>query len=637
MKNKSYYLIFRHQKIVLVGICLFLFALPLIAVTPSEQQNISNRALAATLSFPTSPPAQICGNSSILGGGPATPPAGAIIVPAGDNSGFNLNLPAGATFWFAPGVHTLGNTAGNQIIPPDNSTYIGAPGAVLDGQNINSFAFTQHGRNVRIAYLEIRNFAAPRNNGVVNHDSGKGWTIENNWIHHNKGGGAHVGTNGVLRYNCLADNGQYGFQAIGAYDEVGGSNVTIDHNEVARNNTDDWENYVFPDGSVGCGCTGGAKFWLVNGATVTNNWVHDNASVGLWFDVNNQGVVVENNLIENQFAEGLFLEQGYDARVRYNNFKRNTIGKGRKFQSRGDTFPIGSLYVSESGSPAGYGLKTVPMVISDNNFEDNWGGVTLWENPNRYSGANGNWAGTIKIGAALNDASQCKSGTPNVIPDSVGDKYRCRWSTENVIVENNDFRINKAAVGAGCEGGNFCGINGIFSITGSLPEFSGYAIPWRITFQQGNIFRNNRYVGDWRFAGFEPVRFDGARVTWQDWTAPAPPVPSVFTNDNRPTTFGQDAGSTYSLMPPAALVTVGGRVTKQNGSVIKNAQVTMTDSQGAVKTAITDSSGYYRFANVRAEQSYTFSASYRNVQFAQSPRTLLVTGENLGINFIATH
>ena len=52
-----------------------------------------------------STPTQVCGNSQVLNG-PATAPAGAITVPAGNNSNVNFKT-AGATYWFAPGVHTL--------------------------------------------------------------------------------------------------------------------------------------------------------------------------------------------------------------------------------------------------------------------------------------------------------------------------------------------------------------------------------------------------------------------------------------------------------------------------------------------------------------------------------------------------
>ena len=244
---------------------------------------------AAQSTWPTTPPAAICGNTQLLSG-PAAPPPGAIVVPAGPNNGTNWNQP-GATFWFAPGVHTLGDDLYGQIIPGDDTTFIGAPGAVIDGRNLNLRAFTQRARNVTIRYLEIRNFgtgASNNNQGVVNHDAGFGWTIEYNYVHDNDGAGVFIGSGNTVRYNCLKDNGQYGFSA---YHEHGVTNVVLDHNEIVGNNRDNWEVL-----NPGCGCTGGGKFWDTRAAVITNNWVHDNLGPGLWADHNNAEFLFEGNL-----------------------------------------------------------------------------------------------------------------------------------------------------------------------------------------------------------------------------------------------------------------------------------------------------------------------------------------------------
>ena len=65
-----------------------------------------------------------------------------VTVPAGNNSNLSLDSP-NTTYWFAPGTHTLGNGEYNQIIPANGDTYMGGPGAVIDGQNLNDYAFTQ--------------------------------------------------------------------------------------------------------------------------------------------------------------------------------------------------------------------------------------------------------------------------------------------------------------------------------------------------------------------------------------------------------------------------------------------------------------------------------------------------------------
>src|SRR5690242_15863681 len=121
-------------------------------------------------SAPSDPPAQICGNSAMLNG-PSSPPAGAVTVPAGDDSGFeaSFNLDPNTTYWFAPGVHTLGSGEFSQIQPREGDTFIGAPGAILSGQGQNDSAFAMDAPNVTIEYLTIQDFTPPGSQGAVNH------------------------------------------------------------------------------------------------------------------------------------------------------------------------------------------------------------------------------------------------------------------------------------------------------------------------------------------------------------------------------------------------------------------------------------------------------------------------------------
>jgi hypothetical protein len=237
-------------------------------------------------------------------------------------------------------------------------------------------------------------------------------------------------------------------------------------------------------------------------------------------------------------------EAGYDFQIRNNNFVRNALVNCKPADSNCHGFPAGAIYISESGSPTGYGIKYVPSTISNNNFDNNWGGVILWENSDRYSGSSAHThvSGTIKIGDLYHD-TLC-DGPNDTIPAAIGDKYKCRWSTENVTVENNIFRIDKNAVG--CTGDSWCGLQAIFSNASTYPMFPGFEIGWRITFQQGNIFRNNTYKGDWRFAGWEMSN----NSTWTQWRAASPTVPANKSDYSlRPTTFGQDAGSTLTTTP----------------------------------------------------------------------------------------
>ena len=63
-------------------------------------------AQASGPSAPTAPPVRVCGNKADLTG-PAAPPKGAVRVQAGNNASVDFGRPD-TTYWFAPGVHTLG-------------------------------------------------------------------------------------------------------------------------------------------------------------------------------------------------------------------------------------------------------------------------------------------------------------------------------------------------------------------------------------------------------------------------------------------------------------------------------------------------------------------------------------------------
>ena len=159
---------------------------------------------------------------------------------------------------------------------------------------------------------------------MVNHDSGDGWLIENTTIENNAGAGLMAGAGQVVRHSCLRNNGQYGLNAYQAGDGITG--LVLDGNEITGNNTGDWEAKV-----PGCGCSGGAKFWAVNGADISGNWVHGNHGAGLWADTNNNDFLVEGNLFEANDAEALFYETSYNLVLRGNTFRGNTLVQGRAF------------------------------------------------------------------------------------------------------------------------------------------------------------------------------------------------------------------------------------------------------------------------------------------------------------------
>lgn len=468
-------------------------------------------------------PAGVCGSSSLEG--PSTPPPGAVTVPAGALSG-SLDAPD-TTYYFAPGTHTIGSSLYSQIDVGHDDTYLGAPGAVISGQGINAYAFegtSASATGVTVEYLTITRFASPNGNGAVAVNTEPDWTIENDTISHDStGAGLMIGTGYVVTGNCLEDNGEYGFDAFTTHDPSGltggPSKVTMTGNEIVGNGN--------AAEAPGCGCSGGGKFWEVDGATISGNLVLDNGGgAGMWADTNNVGFDVTGNIFQGNAGPGWEEEISYNFVISANSFTDNawTLGPGNP------SFPEGAVYISESGGDARVpGPESGQATISDNVFDDNWSGVVLWENANRF-------CGTV---AGLNATGVCTLVAPSVANVHTCDEANllaataanplygdCRWRTQHVSVKDNVFQFAEDGV-TGCAGSaNSCGENAIFSDYGTDPGWSPYhgtAVETAITTGQGNFFSDNTYSGPWSFGW----QYQGHVISFAAWQADRQDVSSA--------------------------------------------------------------------------------------------------------------
>lgn len=456
-------------------------------------------------------PISVCGNASILTG-PTTAPAGAVIVPAGNNA--NQGYAPNKTYYFATGVHKLAGGNFGQIIPATNDKFIGAPGAIIDGQGANNAAFTQGATGVVIQYLTIQNFASPQDQGVVNHDSGNNWIISNNTIQNNTGGAAMMaGAHQIVYRNCLKNNGQYGINAYQAANKIVG--LDIDSNEIVGN---------APNGDPGCGCSGGMKLWSTTDTNVIHNNIANNGSTGVWADTNNVGTNINDNYIANNANEGIFYEISYNANITNNVIIGNGLVKG----PTNPGFPTGAIYISESGSDSRIGDRyTSTTNISGNKIDGNWSGVILWENADRFctSAVSGNVCVVTSMPGTITFKTCNKT---NLHGTTVGNVYydNCRWKTQNVSVHNNELT---ALVKTGCTASKGCNKSGLFSNYGTFPSWSPYQqfkIEDAITKTQNNVFDNNTYNGAWSFV----ARDQGTTVTKTVWQS----------------TYGQDVHSVFN-------------------------------------------------------------------------------------------
>ena len=85
--------------------------------------------------------------------------------------------------------------------------------------------------------------------------------------------------------------------------------------------------------------------------------------------------------------------------------------------------------------------------------------------------------------------------------------------------------------------------------------------------------------------------------------------------------------------PTAAAVSVEGRVTNAAGRAVAQAFVVLTDRNGATRTVLTNSFGYYRFADVAAGQTYVVAVRHKRYEFA--PQVVSVTENLNNLNFAA--
>jgi len=220
--------------------------------------------------------------------------------------------PVGTAFCLAPGTY-----ANQMVHPKDGNTFVGEPGAILDGGGTTQFAFQGTTKNVTIRGLVVRNYTSPDQMGAIHPQAGGdhrllgyNWVIEGNEITANSGLGVRICLECKLLRNNIHHNGQMGMGGVG-------DRALIEGNEVAYNNTRNvdagWE-------------AGASKFVLSQGLVIRDNYVHHNNGPGLWCDIACRDALLEGNRIEHNRDAGIFYEISYGAIIRNNTLVGNGFG-----------------------------------------------------------------------------------------------------------------------------------------------------------------------------------------------------------------------------------------------------------------------------------------------------------------------
>ncbi len=104
--------------------------------------------------------------------------------------------------------------------------------------------------------------------------------------------------------------------------------------------------------------------------------------------------------------------------------------------------------------------------------------------------------------------------------------------------------------------------------------------------------------------------------------------PMALVNDQRGVGFSRNVGGTVDigafelLAPTAANVVISGKLSTPEGRGLRNTQVVLTDSHGNLRTVMSNSFGYFRFAEVEAGQTYIIGVRSKRYQF--TPQILII-------------
>jgi parallel beta helix pectate lyase-like protein len=253
----------------------------------------------------------------------------------------------------------------------DKAYFVDSPSGHRVEISVSSYAFASSSSNVTVKNLIVEKYANSAQMGAFLGTNATGWTLDGNEVRWNHGPGVAVGSGWKVLRNNIHHNGQLGIVAGG-----GRSNILIDHNEIAYNNTLGFDPFWE---------AGGGKFMKTSGLTVSNNYVHHNNGSGLWTDTAYPTTVYEYNRVTDNTYGGIYHEVSYDAKIRYNICERNGMAKPGGLRYGGinvDNSPnveiygntlsnnrdgIGGRQVSHGAQPEPYGpLQLKNFYVHDN-------------------------------------------------------------------------------------------------------------------------------------------------------------------------------------------------------------------------------------------------------------------------------
>ncbi len=132
-------------------------------------------------------------------------------------------------------------------------------------------------------------------------------------------------------------------------------------------------------------------------------------------------------------------------------------------------------------------------------LENNWSGITLWENADRFCNSPANTSSgdctlLVKMTAAHSRRSPPRRSTPTA-----------DGRPERVDIHGNRFVLDKSVVDCTVK----CDRMAVLANYGTYPDWSPYQgerVAEAITGKQHNRWHDNVYVGPWKFVADDPSR-----------------------------------------------------------------------------------------------------------------------------------
>jgi parallel beta-helix repeat protein len=352
-------------------------------------------------------------------------PEGIMISPGQSLQAMVTANPGGTTFILKAGTHT-----GQSVVPKSGDSFIGEPGAVLDGQGVLAYAFAgvsaPYPSDVTVRGLRITGYEPRFQHGAV--DAGgsspsegtTGWVIDNNEVSYNGEYGIRIGSSTRVTNNKVHHNKRLNMGGNGNSTLIAGNEIAFGH---YLNNFDtDFE-------------AGGAKFTYTDSLLFRDNYVHDNVGVGLHMDLNDINTVIEGNQIEHNGSEGIAIEISYKTTIRH-----NTVINNGWFDPR-------SRYTYLWN--AGIGIKASPDVeVYGNTVSGNYAGIVAIDQDRSIDPAHQGPHITMNLHVHDNTITQTDPpSTPSALSVAAGMATDIPGNTAMFTSRDNQFRNNTYALG----------------------------------------------------------------------------------------------------------------------------------------------------------------------------------------------